>query len=222
MRFKYIFVAALTLAGCETPVPDSGAGVGFEEYSNYQNQREAELGGTGPLVPGATISDEAVDTNVNIDTASPTAQVAESEQVAESTVEINRNNPGISDEQDFDAVSSRESIESDAERRAAQQQAYQVIEPTALPTRSRASGASIVEFALSTTNLVGQSIYRRSTILAQKRFDRNCAKYPSPDMAQEAFLKAGGPDRDRQGLDPDGDGFACFWDPSPYRRATGG
>ena len=216
MRFKYLVVAALTLAGCETPVPDSGAGVGFEEYSNYQSQREAELGGTDPLVSGATISDETVDTNVNIDTAIPTGQVAES------TVAINRNNPGISDEQDFGAVSSRESIESDAKRRAAQQQAYQVIEPTALPTRGGTSGASIVEFALSTTNLVGQSIYRRSTILAQNRFDRNCAKYPSPDMAQEAFLKAGGPERDRRGLDPDGDGFACFWDPSPYRRATGG
>ncbi len=216
MRLIILATTALVLAGCETPVPDSGAGVGFDEYSNYQNQRETELAGTGPFVPGSAISDETVDTNVNVDTSGPV------QQVAGSAVPINRDNPGISDEQDFSAVSSRESIESDAERRAAQQQAYQVIAPTALPTRGRASGASIVEFALSTTNLVGQSIYRRSTILAQNRFDRNCAKYASPDRAQEAFLKAGGPKKDRQGIDPDGDGFACFWDPSPYRRATGG
>ncbi len=216
MRLIILATTALVLAGCETPVPDSGAGVGFDEYSNYQNQRETELAGTGPFVPGSAISDETVDTNVNVDTSGP------AQQVAGSAVPINRDNPGISDEQDFSAVSSRESIESDAERRAAQQQAYQVIAPTALPTRGRASGASIVEFALSTTNLVGQSIYRRSTILAQNRFDRNCAKYASPDRAQEAFLKAGGPKKDRQGIDPDGDGFACFWDPSPYRRATGG
>lgn len=216
MRLIILATTALVLAGCETPVPDSGAGVGFDEYSNYQNQRETELAGTGPFVPGPAISDETVDTNVNVDTSGPP------QQVAGSAVPINRDNPGISDEQDFGAVSSRESIESDAERRAAQQQAYQVIAPTALPTRGRASGASIVEFALSTTNLVGQSIYRRSTMLAQNRFDRNCAKYASPDRAQEAFLKAGGPKKDRQGLDPDGDGFACFWDPSPYRRATGG
>lgn len=216
MRLIILATTALVLAGCDAPVPDSGAGVGFDEYSNYQNQREAELAGTGSIIPGAAISDETVDSNLSVSTG------ATDQQVAGSTVQINRDNPGISDEQDFSAVSSRESIASDAERRTAQQQAYQVIEPTALPTRGRSGGASIVEFALSTTNLVGQSIYRRSSILAGKRFDRNCAKYASPDRAQEAFLKAGGPEKDRQGIDPDGDGFACFWDPSPYRRATGG
>ena len=44
-----------------------------------------------------------------------------------------------------------------------------------------------------------------------------CARYGSPDLAQQAFLAAGGPDRDRRGLDPDGDGFACAWDPRPFR-----
>ena len=41
----------------------------------------------------------------------------------------------------------------------------------------------------------------------------------SDAAAQEAFLKAGGPERDRYGLDPDGDGFACRWDPTPFRAA---
>ena len=48
---------------------------------------------------------------------------------------------------------------------------------------------------------------------------RNCAKYVSDAAAQEAFLKTGGPERDRYGLDPDGDGFACRWDPTPFRAA---
>jgi hypothetical protein len=32
-------------------------------------------------------------------------------------------------------------------------------------------------------------------------------------------LSNGGPERDRLGLDPDGDGFACYWDPTPFRLA---
>jgi hypothetical protein len=43
---------------------------------------------------------------------------------------------------------------------------------------------------------------------------------PSDDLAQEAFLSEGGPERDRLGVDPDGDGFACRWDPTPFRRAA--
>ena len=38
-----------------------------------------------------------------------------------------------------------------------------------------------------------------------------------PDQAQQDFLAKGGPERDRMGVDPDGDGFACAWDPRPFR-----
>lgn len=220
MRLFLSLLGVLAIAACETPVPDSGSGVGFDDYSDYRNEREAELSAQPPLVQGNEISSEAVAGSVQpLTTAQSAAPVNEP---APNVPAPNRNNAGISDEQDFSAVSSRQTIESDAQRRAAQQQAYQVIAPTTLPTRNGRSGASIVEFALSTSNQVGQSIYRRSTILAQNRFQRNCAKYSSPDRAQEAFLKAGGPKKDSKGLDPDGDGFACFWDPAPYRTAVGG
>ena len=36
-------------------------------------------------------------------------------------------------------------------------------------------------------------------------------------VAAEAFLKAGGPQRDSKKLDPDGDGFACGFDPTPFQ-----
>ena len=75
---------------------------------------------------------------------------------------------------------------------------------------------------LATTNRVGQQVYSRSGLTSTARFQRNCARYASPDLAQEAFLAAGGPERDRRGLDPDGDGFACFWDPTPFRMVRGG
>lgn len=209
MRYLVPVISILALVACDPKVPDSGAGVGFDGYSDYElerSQREAELAGSIATPSGTAISDESVSSGTPVPTTT--------------TQPIDQNNPNISDEQDFSAVSSRESIESDRERLAAQSQAYQVITPTALPTRSGASGPSVVEFALSTTNRVGQSIYSRSTVLAESRFTRNCAKYSSSDLAQIDFLKSGGPKRDRKGLDPDGDGFACYWDPAPFRQAT--
>ena len=126
---------------------------------------------------------------------------------------------GISDEQDFAAVSSRETIESDKERIARNKAQYQVVEPTALPERSGAAGGpNIVQYAINSRNAVGEQVYGRSSIRLGSP-EAACRRYRSPDLAQEAFLKAGGPARDPKGLDPDGDGFACEWDPRPFRSA---
>jgi hypothetical protein len=128
---------------------------------------------------------------------------------------------GISDEQDFDAVASRESIESDAARRAEQAAQYQVIQPTALPDAPASTGPNIVAYALAAPNRVGQEWYSRFMLSGQGRFERNCASYRSPDEAQRDFLINGGPERDPRGVDPDGDGFACGWDPAPFLAAVG-
>lgn len=79
-------------------------------------------------------------------------------------------------------------------------------------------GANIVAFALATTHPVGQQMYRRTNLFGAARTERACARYPSPGMAQEAFLSRGGPSRDPLGLDPDGDGYVCGWDPAPFRN----
>ena len=130
------------------------------------------------------------------------------------------NNPSLSDEQDFDAVADRESIESDAERRAQQAAAYQLVDPGTLPSRDGSGGPNIVEYALTAPNSKGQEWYSRFIYSGQGRFQRNCAKYASPDDAQRDFLARGGPERDPRGIDPDGDGFACGWDPEPFRAAV--
>ncbi|MEQ9673592.1 MAG: hypothetical protein RLO10_03940, partial [Roseovarius indicus] len=65
-------------------------------------------------------------------------------------------------------------------------------------------------------------IYSRIGINKQSRFERNCAKYSSADRAQIDFLANGGPNRDKMGLDPDGDGYACGWNPAPFRIAVNG
>lgn len=141
---------------------------------------------------------------------------------ANPTVPQGSGGTGISDEQDFDAVASRESIESDAARRAAQAAQYQVIQPSELPAPPADTGPNIVEYALAAPNSVGQSWYSRFIFSGEGRQLRNCARYASPDEAQREFLARGGPERDPVGLDPDGDGFACAWDPAPFRAAVGG
>lgn len=82
--------------------------------------------------------------------------------------------------------------------------------------RPGSSGPNIVDYALATTNPKGTQLYKRSGFSVSSAAAK-CAGYASPDLAQEAFLAKGGPEKDRLGLDPDGDGYACAWDPSPFR-----
>jgi len=130
---------------------------------------------------------------------------------------------GLSDEQDFNAVSARETIEADKARLAANRAAYQEIAPTALPERVAANEVpTIVAYALQAPNHLGQALYKRRSSASVEASQKTCLGYPSDDAAQEAFLKAGGPERDPKNLDPDGDGFACTWDPTPFQKARGG
>lgn len=127
---------------------------------------------------------------------------------------------GVSDEQDFNAVASRETIESDRARLAQQRAQYQEIRVDSVPRSGEASGPNVMAFALSAPNQVGQERFRRNHPLRWRRWESACAQYRTQDLAQEAFLSAGGPERDPNHLDPDGDGFACWWDPQPFRDAA--
>lgn len=128
---------------------------------------------------------------------------------------------GISDTQDFKAVSARESIESNKARIEADKASYQQIQPTALPERDASAKVSaVVAYAISAPNRLGQAIYDRSSVSPEKH-QAACMAFTSEEAAQEAFLKAGGPKRDPKKLDPDGDGFACKFDPTPFQQARG-
>lgn len=251
MRHFLVPLACLGLAACEPAVPDSGAGVGFGDYATYQKQqvaREAQLRGQA-VPPAQAISGETAGTGATGATGAPlsatgstgTAEgdLAKDTQAVLAATRANSgvapvnaspsnpppvqlNNPGISDENDFAAVGARRSRQDDAALRAAQQAQYEQIQPTALPSRTGKAGPSIVEYALNTSQPVGASRYKRVGFNMQARYQTNCAKYPSPDMAQQDFLAKGGPEKDRLGLDPDGDGYACSWDPAPFRTAKNG
>ena len=113
-----------------------------------------------------------------------------------------------------------ETIESDAERLKRNQEVYTIIKPTNVPRRTNTNIPNVVAYALKTDNPLGTMLYERR-FKSQARFERNCNRYVSDSSAQEAFLLTGGPERDQFGIDPDGDGFACRWDPTPFRLAVG-
>lgn len=138
--------------------------------------------------------------------------------IAETTSEMTYAKGGVSDEQDFGAVTNRETIASDKQRIECNKQQYVVVQPGALPERPSNEGPNIAAYAISTTNPLGVQMYQRPAFYL-KNPEKACAKFASPDLAQQAFLAAGGPDRDSKALDPDGDGFACSWDPRPFRNA---
>ena len=122
----------------------------------------------------------------------------------------------LSDEQDFEAVSSRETIESDAERLKAQETERKEFIPVPLPERVGVSNVAL--FALQTTHDVGTEVYERIQLFVFEAGVRNrCAEYPDSEAAQHAFLDAGGPEKDELRIDPDGDGFVCGWNPDVYR-----
>jgi hypothetical protein len=229
VRLSLSAVAVLALVACAPQVPDSARGVGFESYSDYMKRRDGELAGRqGAVVPGPAISPERPGAGAqalgpstpltaipDLDPNRPRADTVAGVQTQSGEM-ARVSGTAISDEQDFDAVAARETIQSDAERRRQQQQQYVVVEPTALPQRSGSGGPNIVSFAISTQHNPGVKMYARSAIRLRS-LESACGGFTSADLAQEEFLRRGGPERDPMGVDPDGDGFACGWDPRPFR-----
>ncbi|WP_425043750.1 hypothetical protein [Primorskyibacter sp. S87] len=178
---------------------------------------------------GAVYVPEAGDTAADIANETAAALAAASQNSGVAPVQANPSNPapalvsnpGISDENDFAAVSARQSIESDAERISRNRAQYEVVAPTTVPDRPGDAGPNVVNYALSTKHPKGTQLYKRVGFNLQAKAQRKCATYASADQAQVAFLQKGGPEKDRVGLDPDGDGYACGWDPSPFRNAVG-
>lgn len=243
IRFSLVFAAGVALAACQPAVPDSGRGVGFgDEFTAEQARREAALTGVPAPVqvtaapigapqpqPQAGSAEETAAETARILAATQPGGVGNAAATNSGVEPLNASpsNPappvlnaaGISDENNFDAVSGQRSIDADAARLAANRQQYQVVQPQALPDRTD-TGPNVVAFALQTSHARGTQVYRRSGFNRQAKFARACAEFATADEAQIDFLARGGPQRDRKGMDPDGDGFACAWDPAPYRRAA--
>lgn len=214
--------AALLLAACAPPysgVPAPEVGAAERDAA----RRDAMLAGAAPLAPSEAQA-IAAETRAALDRSGdgpfdPIAAPGPVTPVEIATLNLDRDNPSISQEQDFEAVSAERGIEADAERIRLAREQRQEIAPTPLE-RPDDIGPNIFAYALETARPVGSTgAYGRGLRASAERAQGKCAGYSSPDLAQEAFLEAGGPERDRLGLDPDGDGNACGWDPSVVRDA---
>ena len=203
-HFGLALGAVIALAGCQPTIPDSAAGVGFGDYESYEAERVARDAALvtsqreiAPETPSAPIisGEEFAAAGLPSGASGPTTtlpQTLPTTTAVASTTPIAAtppsSNPSISDEQDFQAVSSRETIESDRERLEQNAASYTVIQPTAVPDRPGGGTPNIVSYALSTQNSVGQPVYRRSVGNVQRALWR-CRS----SGADRPFSNAGGP-----------------------------
>lgn len=233
MRKSFLILPVLALAACEPAVPNSGAGVGFGDYQEYLAQREAQLQGqkTPPLL--ASGSGYGQNTAApSSSTTTPTATTGPAYGAAGYGAPLNATTLSTTATVPAAATASGDgSIGSDAMAalRATAPAGSATAAPvsatptaamvaTAAPVVSGAAGPNLAAYALSATNAPGQSVWSRGG-LKLTNTTKACAKYVSPDLAQIAFLERGGPQKDPGNLDPDGDGFACGWDPRPFQAA---
>ena len=122
----------------------------------------------------------------------------------------------VSDEQDFASVVQRETIESDIQRIKENEENLLIYDPIDHPEKTGQS--DVVSFALNTKHTPGTVLFRRNTLFfSRDQYLERCNAYIDSEAAQQAFLDAGGPEEDELKLDPDGDGFACSWNPVKYR-----
>jgi hypothetical protein len=226
MKKSLAVLSVLALAACETPAVQTRSGVGFQDYSIYQQQQaflarsrivehqaqvqaQAEAAAPEPVMVASTSTAPAYTVPVRETAAAPAAnQTIGTETLA--ALGAGSGQPAASG----GGVGAPLSALS-AAAMGTQAPASAPLAPVS------ASGSNIVAFALSTTHGVGQQMYRRSGAGGAARLQRACASFASDGMAQEAFLARGGPERDALGVDPDGDGFACRWDPTPFRAIRG-
>ncbi len=234
MRALAVLGGVVALAGCVSSIPDSGP----------ESQREAQLRGQ-PIVPptaqgvmpgepGTNPSPAGAPLNAT-GTAMPGTTDALSAPSIDATGTIG-NNPSVP----APAMSGTAGDTIGADAMAALQQTApsgdtmnatsgssttaSSLPATPAPVAAQpildndASGPNLAAYALSVSNRPGQSVYKRGGIHLTST-DKACAKYISADQAQIAFLSSGGPQRDKLNLDPDGDGFACGWDPTPFQAA---
>jgi hypothetical protein len=244
MRSAALVAVMLGLAACAPSVPPQGAG--FSDFGTYQRNREAQLTGTlppptgfDPARVGAAIdaADRPVGAPLNAITPGAPVPLGSSTGAVIGADPFDPNRPrgnapigitetmsemggnvGISDEQDFTAVAPAR----DHRKRCAAHRAQ--------PGAVSGGGTHCPAGAVGQHGAEHRGICAepRRTPLASRCTTARASgstrrKRPARAIARLTLRRrpscAGGPRRDPLGLDPDGDGFACAWDPTPFRTA---
>lgn len=222
-------MAVLTLAACEGgSAPNTYAamsqGVGFGDYQRHLRERESQGRSNVPYsIPPETrapAAAPAVDTStgplplgpVSVIPATPSPAASAAQPVAQGS-----GSSTVSDAQTYQPIPFGQRPEG---AEIPPSGTTEIVHVTSVPTGEAASGPNVMAYALQTRHAVGSAQHRRMNPLRWSRWENACLQFPNQDAAQEAFLATGGPERDPQNLDPDGDGFACWWDPAVYRQAA--
>jgi hypothetical protein len=217
MRVSFVLVC-VALAACTSgappsdqifyevppPVPQSSQTSGRDDFTGRIEAALADEGAVAGQVPaGAPLAATAIDPAFA--TGTPVAPVPGG--VAATPLDddtLNLNLYTLEQQRIDAAIAERELSEARSQ--------LVIVQPGAVPQAPE--GANIALYASRTTNAVGERRYARNAGFGTG----GCRRFASADEAQRAFLAGGGPERDPYNLDPDGDGFACAWDPEPYRR----
>ena len=67
MRFPLVAGAFLAVSACSPSIPDSAAGVGFNDYNTYEQEkaaRDAALAGATPVPSSTAISGESANSQI--------------------------------------------------------------------------------------------------------------------------------------------------------------
>ena len=123
------------------------------------------------------------------------------------TIEDNPNSITLSNETQEEQRKSREAYARRQQEIAAERVEVNTVNVPDTPT------TNVAHYARTTSNQLGVKRYSRNRTGLS-----GCNNYRTSYDAQRAFLEAGGPANDPRNLDKDGDGFACKFDPAPYRN----
>ncbi|MGP9789906.1 hypothetical protein [Roseinatronobacter sp. NSM] len=240
-------VALIALGACDTAPPYSnvvdttGRGVGFSDYAQYmraqeelsriRRQQAAQAQGQGPVGPQFATQQQSAQLQTTIGAEAVAAlrgqpvpvaqQPAGQFQTASASPPAQMPAPtsapasaGVTDQQftpqPFGTPAQNTVVTRD-------------FVPQVRVTQDEigtGEGPNLFVYALSTRHNVGEQRHTRRHPLRWQRWEAACSQFATQDLAQDAFLMAGGPERDPNHLDPDGDGFACWWDPRPFRQAA--
>lgn len=202
MKTAILTLAAVLLAGCTSPYQTAreNAAAAGDDYARYQIAREVALTSRAPA-PSI------------IPLARPFKAPTASEIAGPGPVEIARRvvrvRPLRKDSGGYydPATGRRVTVASPARVAGAV--------PAVTVSTDR---ADVLEtYAKTQLHAPGTAVYPRNGASSVGAAARACARLPGPEAAQMMFIAKGGPSRDPAGLDPDGDGFVCNWDPAPYR-----
>lgn len=222
-RAVSLVIAAAALAGCDNSVPAGGQGY-FDPPppATYQPAPTAGMVGEPQGQDGTPDDALARDVAAALQATDPQGGTAPADATSNPDDILANGDIGIdpnSDSINLAAMSQEQQIRQRAiaqQRREAAQEKLVIVEPEPVPQQD--IDANVVAYARSTTNPVGVKRYNRPAFRNRMQSASVCRRFDSDDEAQRQFLANGGPTTDRYNLDPDGDGFACDFDPEKYRK----